>query len=177
MNYMVKKFSIPLIHIKIDEWEFKKKEIIKLFSSSNLKIDKLEKVKSDFFNKKKNYNNKIQKIFSNEIKSLEEVVNIKNFIVSNSWIESADRSMFHQIHNHGALGYSAVCFINYDETQHTPTQFISPFNDFINGSILSYSPEQISEGSILFFPSIIHHYTIPNESDIERIILSFNLSQ
>jgi len=177
MNYMINIFSIPLIHLQLDEWEFKKKEIIKLFSSSNLKIDKLEKVKSDFFTKKKNYNNKIQKIFSNEIKSLEEVVNSENFIVSNSWIESAEKNMYHQIHNHGALGYSAVCFVDYDETHHSPTQFVSPFNNFFNGSILSYSPEQISEGSLLFFPSMIHHYTTPNESDIERTILSFNLSQ
>ena len=177
MNYMINMFSIPLIHVQIDEWEFKKKEIIKLFSSSNLKIDKLEKVKSDFSTKGKSYNGKVQKIFSNEIQTLAQFTEMKNLRVSNSWIESADRNMYHQIHNHGALGYSAVCFVDYDETHHFPTQFVSPFNNFLNGSILSYSPEQISEGSLLFFPSMIHHYTTPNESDIERTILSFNLSQ
>jgi len=177
MNYMINNmFSIPLVHIKVDEWERKKNDITKIFSKSDLTIDPLEKVRSDFSTKGKSYNGKVQKIFSNEIQTLEQFGDMKNLRVSNSWIESADRNMYHQIHNHGALGYSAVCFVDYDETHHSPTQFVSPFNNFLNGSILSYSPEQISEGSLLFFPSMIHHYTIPNESDIERTILSFNIT-
>ena len=175
MNYTVNMFSIPLIHIQINEWEFIKKEIKKLYSKSDLTIDYFEKVRSDFYSKKK-YNKKIQSIFYKEIEALEEMIGEKKFSVSNSWIETSEKNMFHQVHNHGPVGFSAVCFVDYDENIHSPTQFVSPFNNYLNGSIVSHSPDHVSEGSILFFPSMIHHYTIPNDSDVERTILSFNLS-
>ena len=175
MNYAVDMFSIPLIHISISDWKSTKKEIKKLYSQSDLTIDSLEKVKSDFYSEKK-YNKKIQNIFYKEIKALEQMIGEKKFFVSNAWIETSEKNMFHQVHNHGPIGFSAVCFVDYDENLHSPTQFVSPFNNYLNGSIVSHSPDHISEGSILFFPSMIHHYTIPNDSDTDRTILSFNLS-
>ena len=33
----------------------------------------------------------------------------------------------------------------------------------------------VEEGDLILFPSLIHHYTTPNQSDTERIVLSFNL--
>ena len=34
----------------------------------------------------------------------------------------------------------------------------------------------IKEGDLVLFPSFIHHYTRPSQSDSERIVLSFNLN-
>jgi hypothetical protein len=143
----------------------------------NLKQDSSERVKSDFFKSNTdNYSKKIQTILTRELQIAKTNLGIETFLVSNSWFEKAEKNMYHQTHNHGPLGFSAVCFIQYDDSIHTPTQFVSPFNNFVSGSVLSHSPEHIKEGSLIFFPSIIHHYTIPNDSEKERIILSFNLS-
>ena len=177
-TYLMSMFYVPLLHIVIDGWKKKKSNLLKIIEKRKFSYGYMEIIKSDFYKEnQQSYAKKIQDILSYEIKNAGTHFGFENLNVINAWFEKAERNMYHQIHNHGALGYSAVCFVDYDETHHSPTQFISPFNNFFNGSILSYSPEQISEGSLLFFPSMIHHYTIPNESDIERTILSFNLSQ
>jgi hypothetical protein len=82
--------------------------------------------------------------------------------------------MNHGPHNHGMGGLAAVCFLNYDENEHTPTQFISPYQNTLNGYFLNHS-EKISEGSMLIFPSNITHYTEPNQSKKSRIIFSMNV--
>ena len=84
--------------------------------------------------------------------------------------------MYHELHNHGQLGYSATCFLSFDPKVHTPTQFIAPFNNPLNGLIVKHIPENITEGTLLFFPSMLLHYTQPNLSTKERIVLSFNLA-
>lgn len=170
-------FRIPLIHLQIEEWSSKKSKLLSMLREDSLTQNNLEKVKSNFFRKDKEKDNKkIQSILSTELRIVKTNLGIENLKISNSWFEVAEKEMYHQVHNHGPVGFSSVCFIEYDEDKHNPTQFISPFNNFIDGSILSHSPEHITEGSIIFFPSLIHHYTIPNYSSNKRIILSFNLS-
>ena len=51
---------------------------------------------------------------------------------------------------------------------------MSPFPNFLTGLQLTYTPE-VDEGSIIFFPSYISHFTEPNLSDENRLIVSFNL--
>ena len=44
----------------------------------------------------------------------------------------------------------------------------------ITGEVIHYEPD-VEEGDLILFPSFIHHYTTPNQTDTERIVLSFNL--
>jgi ectoine hydroxylase-related dioxygenase (phytanoyl-CoA dioxygenase family) len=59
--------------------------------------------------------------------------------------------------------------------KHTPTHFLNPFITS-NPDEQYFVPDGVGEGSILFWPSPILHYTESNKSDVDRIILSFNLS-
>ena len=95
--------------------------------------------------------------------------------VNGSWIERSTKGMHHNIHNHGATGYSAACYVCYNSNIHSPTQFVSPFNNPITGEVIHYEPD-VEEGHLILFPSFIHHYTTPNQTDVERIVLSFNLN-
>ena len=94
--------------------------------------------------------------------------------VNGAWIERSTKGMHHNIHNHGATGYSAACYVCYNSNIHSPTQFVSPFNHPITGEVMHYEPD-VEEGDLILFPSLIHHYTTPNQSNTERIVLSFNL--
>ena len=46
------------------------------------------------------------------------------------------------------------------------------FDQDINSSKLTYQPEL---GDIVFFPSSLHHRTIPFLTDTDRVIVSFDL--
>jgi len=169
-------FFVPLIHLKVKNWNEKKLRLLDLYSNTidNIKFTANE-IYTDFYKNNFTSLKDVECIFDEEIKEFCSLIDVKS-VVLNSWFELARKNSHHTIHNHGALGYSSVCFIKFNSEHHTPTKFISPFLNFLTGETIYYYPNNIEEGSIIFFPSSINHYTDPNISDEERLIISFNLN-
>jgi hypothetical protein len=174
MEFKNTMFEVPIYHYVIGDWDLKKKKLMEIYASLKLTI-KDDTVKTDFNQPDRTpYWNEIKNILGYELNAFSQETN-QSLRQTGYWFESSSRGMYHEIHNHGAIGYSSVCFVQYHSRIHTPTKFVAPFNHFWSGEQLTFSPDIIGEGSIIFFPSAIHHFTNPNESDHERIILSFNL--
>lgn len=175
---LVHMFYVPLITFACENWENKKNEINKL--PSKPKTYKDTGVSTDYFTQlhdnKFQYNDIVHKIFASEIDALCKMLGMVKAKVSSSWIQTYKFKAWHEIHNHGSVGYSGICYVDFDKHQHNATQFICPFNNFIAGDILTYTKMDIEEGMVSFFPSVIHHQVIPNKSKKVRKILSFNLS-
>ncbi len=177
-NYRHNMFEVPFLHFKVSEWELKKKKLVSLMNESKFE-ERSNKLITDFNlqndNQNFQYNFEIANIFFEEMFLFKEYFEFEAIELTSSWFEVSNKNSHHTTHNHGATGYSSVCFIDYDSNFHTPTKFISPFNNFIDGQVLTYTPEDVEEGSLIFFPSAIHHYTLPNTSEVPRAILSFNI--
>jgi hypothetical protein len=167
-------FKIPLLHLQVRNWNVKKKNLLEIVNGSNLIVEQ-DNIKTDYHNQVGEYNDKISEILKEEIEIFCNYFKFNHCKMLGSWFEIAELGNDHVIHNHGPIGYSSVCYVDYNKDVHTPTQFISPFHNFLDGSVLHYEPK-IEEGSIIFFPSAIMHYTKPNNSKIKRTILSFNLN-
>jgi len=167
-------FNIPFVILKCDNWKHKKQKLIELSASQTMFRDKT--IKTDFFNNLGNlYCEEISSLFKDEIETAYNQLKItEKMKLSQAWFEFAEKGMHHPIHNHGAIGYSAICYLEYSPKLHTATTFIAPYNNFIDGQTLDVTLD-VAEGSIVFFPSVIHHYSMPNQSDTVRKILSFNL--
>lgn len=168
-------FPLPLFHVRISDWVNVKPKIEKLISDNTFSKNGPENILTDFYSNKNIYNNSVEEIFKKELNQLYKRIGALNYKVKSSWIEVSKNGMHHDIHNHGMLGISSVCYVKYNHRVHTPTQFICPFNNFRNGLIIREEFKNIREGSLIFFPSFINHFTNPNTSDEERIILSFNV--
>lgn len=171
-------FFVPIINLKVCNWQEKKKKLLKLYdeTSPNIQLHGEDRqIYTNYFKDCFEIKSEVQYILYEEIKSLCGYILQKNFLVTGAWFQKTEKSGFHPIHNHGPIGYSSVCFINYNKKLHAPTHFIAPFLNFFDGTTLYYTPENIEEGSIIFFPSSINHYTNPNSINDERLILSFNL--
>jgi hypothetical protein len=166
-------FTVPLIKTQIKNWENKKIKLLEYCNNLNT-IDG-EFLKTNYFSGSNLDLVNIKEILSEEIKEFNDTFNL-NVKVTSSWVEKQYKGMCHKIHNHGQTGFSAVCFIDFCPFEHQATTFISPFSDFIYGYILSHIPQDVVEGTLLFFPSSILHYTESNKSEIPRTIASFNLS-
>ena len=178
-NYIMGMFQIPLAHLKIKDLQDKKTKILDLYKAEKT-VHKEEHIITDFhYNTKKgyDYSSEVYTILKEEIDSFTSKMGLVNYFVRNSWMEISKDDMDHKVHNHGALGFSSVCFVEYNEKIHKPTHFISPFGDYETGSLIYFIPPNIGEGSLIFFPSSINHFTVPSRSDKERIILSFNLNK
>lgn len=177
--YRTNMFEIPFLKIEVSDWELKKEKLKSLMKESEFE-QRSNNLVTDFNiqseNSKFRYNSEIGNLFLEELLFFKEYFGFREVYLSSSWFEISNKNSHHTTHNHGATGYSSVCFIDYDSNLHTPTKFISPFNNFIDGQVINYTPEDIKEGSLIFFPSLIHHYTVPHNSEKSRKILSFNLN-
>lgn len=190
-NYLIPIFSVPLLHLRIDNWENKKEKLYELYNQvfTNPEIFKTFSdcpfdVETDYhhnFNtecdtQKSNLSDDVSEIFVDELDFISEVFEM-DVNVKNSWFERASTAKFHTVHNHGNNGFSCVVFMKYCHEKHTPTVFLDPITAS-NGPLSPQmqEPPGIKEGSMIVFPSYLYHFTNPNTSDSERIILSFNLS-
>jgi hypothetical protein len=171
-EYIEPMFAVPIFHLYAEDWDSKKKLLQSLSSHQEFKKEEGEYVASDFRSKKVEWT-KIELVIRNELEKFKKEVNLP-LEVDAYWFEKGGRGDQHLIHNHGAIGFSAVMYIDYDPEEHTPTQFVCPFNNVI-GWVDVYSPRDIRSGSVIFFPSFVGHYTLPCESEKERLVLSWNM--
>ena len=171
-EYIEPMFAVPIFHLYAEDWDSKKKLLQDLSSHQEFKKEEGEYVPSDFRSKKVQWE-KIELLIRKELEKFKKQVNLP-LEVDAYWFEKGGKGDQHLIHNHGATGFSAVMYIDYDPEEHTPTQFVSPFNNVI-GWVDVYSPRDIRSGSVVFFPSFVHHYTLPCESEKERLVLSWNM--
>jgi ectoine hydroxylase-related dioxygenase (phytanoyl-CoA dioxygenase family) len=176
MSPIISLFSIPLVKFSIEKWQVKKKEL----------IDLKEKIKDLFGRHQADYTDTnyhqdshiliepITKILSEELSLFLSAISLKSCSIKEAWYEQASHNDFHEVHSHGSIGYSSVCYIEFDKKEHTGTKFLCPFENFLTGSCMT-GEVNVDEGDIIFFPSSLVHYTIPNKSNKERLVLSFNL--
>jgi len=180
-DYIIPLFSVPLFHYKVENWPEKKERLLELYNSrveSNLlkKTGGTLDVDTDYhanYDNEYNYSDEITDIFESELMDFSETSNLQ-IEVNSTWFERSSKNSSHACHNHGPMGYSAVCFIQFDPKHHTPTVFMNPLTAAV--SPCSLMPPGIREGSLILFPSYLLHFTNSNESDLDRIILSFNLN-
>jgi hypothetical protein len=183
-EYLIPMFSVPLLHLKVEDWAEKKAALLEMYEKRSSEKEKFKiatgsesslDVETDYHynhDTGETYDQDISEIFKGELETLADTFEC-GVEVCTSWFERAKTRKFHQVHNHGCQGWSAVCFIQFDPKHHTPTVFLNP--NLADTEICNTVPPGVREGSIIFFPSYVLHYTAPNESDMDRIILSFNL--
>lgn len=171
-DYSENMFFVPIVHIECRDWNKKQKKLMEYFEEVDIEFKSYNW--TNYYDDPKKLNKKIETLFSEELDAFLDQVNIGTKKIHSSWFEAAIDGNFHMPHTHGGTGYSAVCYVKYDPKEHLPTIFNAPFLDFCTGDVLEYR-HTVDEGSLIFFPSSIVHYTLPNKSEKERIILSFNI--
>lgn len=173
-NYF-EEFTIPYWQSKVKNWEKKKKILLSLYNSNknNMKIGD----QYTDYDSKNNYHFQIQSILSPELYEARKALDLEKytFEVNTAWFQLYEQYQHHTIHNHGINAFSSVCYVEYDHTEHEPTTFVCPFNNYINNNVIEFTPSGIEEGSIIFFPSNVPHFVAPNKSTKSRLILSFNI--
>jgi hypothetical protein len=177
-EYHENMFSIPIFHFHVNDWEIKKEKIIDIASKANMTKDiGGDYCSHDYFDNQQSYSHELMPLVIPESQRLVDHIGSDiRYSVDRFWFESSSYGECHTPHNHGSTGFSAVMFVDYDEKEHEPTNFLCPFNNFLNGVDLKYIPPDITSGSVIFFPSAIHHFTTPNRSHKSRLILSWNMN-
>ena len=195
-------FAVPLLHIKISNWQDKKDKLLELFESGKEWMNYLDTVNTTYTTSKhlkdktqkeilernnwnKHFSETIDDIFYEEKKIIYETFgNPEGFPnqtakIEYAWFQEQKKGMFHGPHTHGCAPgrLGSVCFIEFDENIHTPTEFISPFPNILElEKDLIHREKNITSGSLIVFPANTIHYTLPNQFEESRIILSMNIT-
>ena len=179
-------FYIPLVHIVLDEDTDELKTCNEYLTSA---------VQSDTVNIGNEYVENYRRLeqFPKTKDILTRVCNstIKNilkydseFSITTSWLTKHKKGEECQLHNHKNCMFSAVYYYgDYDEKS-APITFKNPLPDLstymvnpngknpFNIPFMEMSPQK---GSLIIFPSYLFHSVLPNNSDIDRLSLAFNL--
>ena len=165
--------NIPFYHYKVNNWREKKEQLLDFVSTLSFKFkDQI----ADLYTTYGDQTSSIPlKILEDDIVKFTTEVKYSGEMDADIWFQKYYENQFHSPHNHGAIGYSSVLYINFDKRIHDGTRFLAPFND-PDGKHIEFAPD-VDEGSLIFFPSYLNHYTLPNKSDTIRVIMSMNLKR
>mgnify|MGYP001347824696 CR=1 FL=1 len=174
-------FSIPLIHYKIENWEHNKKRILDALPPEEKGIDhktyRADKLTTDWAKWQSDIDRlpSYAPVLIDIIKPyLEKFVGDMPICFTDMWYQKYYNGSYHNVHNHGAIGWSSVVFIEFDPKVHTATRLLSPFGNHIDGTIIEYIPK-IEEGDMILFPSSILHESGVQRTDKRRTIISYNI--
>ena len=163
--------NIPFYHYKVNNWKEKKEQLLDFASNLSFKyFDHISDLHTTYGDQT---SSEALKIIDDELIKFTNEVKFSGEMVAEIWFQKYYENQFHSPHNHGAIGYSSVLYINFDKRIHVGTRFLAPFND-PDGNHIEFAPD-VDEGSLIFFPSYLYHYTLPNKSDTIRIIMSMNI--
>ena len=165
--------TIPFYHYKLDNWKEKKEQLLDIVSKLLFKTN--DKI-SDLYTTYGDVNQTSARVFDileDDIRKFTAEVKYSGEIGADVWFQKYNENQFHSPHNHGAIGYSSVLYINFNKKLHKETRFLAPFNS-PEGNEVDFAPD-VDEGSFIFFPAYLKHYALPNKSEDVRIIMSMNI--
>lgn len=171
-------FSVPIWRIRTNDWKRKKKEIKK-----HIDFKRLEKKGAHTFSTDRqalrregtSYIPQFSDIFKDELDSFLDQIKRDQMIITDIWTVTYKKHELQSVHNHGSKGFSSILFLDFDPKKHIPTCFISPFPDPYTDSTSWYIPSDIREGDFIFFPSLVLHHFMPNQSFKVRRCIGFDI--
>src|SRR6056300_988027 len=160
--------SIPIFKFNIKKWKDHKEKILtKVLSSPSgvpENVSGKRGCKTSYFVE---YDQEVYKDFLELISPVFDITN-KHGIpigdIKHVWYQRYVKGDYHPKHNHENGKWSGVFYANYDPLVHKPTVFYT--EDKLDLEIV--------EGDLVLFPGPLLHGVLPSESDVERIIFSFN---
>lgn len=176
MKNYIEKFTIPYWQLQVDDWSNKKSKLLDLYHSRHRHMLYGEQITD--YNSNNNYHLVVQDILEEDLLRARRALDLDHFpgTIQSCWFQGYERSHYHGIHNHGIGGFSSVLFIEFDPEYHEATTFVAPFNEWLRNDMIEWKPDNVTEGTMIFFPMNLPHFAPTNTSDVPRLILSCNIA-
>tara|TARA_R100000908_G_C3697911_1_gene109571 strand:+ start:126 stop:752 length:627 start_codon:yes stop_codon:yes gene_type:complete len=170
MLHTERQIVYPFFHFSLSQWLGKKQLILKNLPKTGFTdYHELERSEDNI----PEYAQVVHECINDEMQKVARIIGYPAVLLG-MWFERSAKNQRHSAHNHGACGYSAVLYVDFDPEVHDSTRFYMPFPDPMTGSITNFNPP-VKEGDLIVFPSYMLHEATPNQSDKDRLVVSFNL--
>ena len=118
-------FDFPSYRYEIDDWESKKKELLKQIDKQEFVRTKLQCFETDRQTNDRSYIHDLEKILRPTLIEFCEEEQV-NCVLKDAWCVKYKKGDHQTIHNHRSCGYSGILYLQYDPEVHTPTCFMAP---------------------------------------------------
>ena len=167
-------FSVRYVSVQTDDWDSKKAKLKALLRESDFERRDLAQFETDRHLNGNRYVKDFCQIFNTELNRFGMEMGLTELEVISTWAVRYGRDDYHSVHNHRSTGYSGILYVDFDEEEHTPSVHISPWNNPVS-DMTDYSVPRAIEGTMIFVPSNVLHFTRPNQSDKIRSIVAFDM--
>ena len=167
-------FSVRYVSVQTDNWDEKKKELKGLLYEHEFERLDMAEFDTDRHINNNRYVGDFCRIFTDELNKFGMEMGLRRLDIGAMWAVKYGRGDYHAVHNHRSTGYSGILYVDYDEDEHTPSIHVSPWNDPLTDTTQLAAPG-VREGTMIFVPSNVLHYTKPNNSDKLRQIVAFDM--
>lgn len=166
-------FKYPSFQYELDDWEFRKKGLLKRINKQEFIRTELQTFNTDRSTNSKTYVRYLEDFLRPTLQEFCEEAKV-TCSISDAWCVKYDKGDYQGPHNHRGWGYTGVLFVEFDPRVHGGTVYIAPWQDPSTDTTTLIQP-QVKEGSLVIVPSYTLHYAPPNTSSKRRTILSFDL--
>lgn len=167
-------FSVRYVSVQSEDWESKKAKLKSLLRNEEFERSGLAQFETDRHNNSNRYINDFYQIFGDELNRFGLEMGLSELRIGAMWAVRYELGDYHAVHNHRSTGYSGILYVDYDEQEHTPSIHVSPWNNPVS-DMTDLAAPPVKEGTLMFVPSNVLHYTRPNESEKLRQIVAFDM--
>lgn len=168
-------FVVPIFKYECKDWDFKKKKILSRIKNKNFNRSLLQTFNSDRGSNDSLFRSCFVETFAEELTEFAKELGVQKITVTDVWTVKYDNDDYQGPHNHRSYSYSGILYTEYDSKVHQPTIFVGPWNDPITDTTQLRMPQDVKEGTMIFFPSVLLHYAPQNKSHKKRTVVSFDL--
>ena len=167
-------FDYPSYMYKVEDWDFKKKGLLKRLEKQKFVRTELQEFETDRGTNNKAYVPYLAELLRTELSLFCAEAEV-TCGMTDAWCIKYHKGDQQTVHNHRSFGFSGVLYVEYDPKVHAPTTFVAPWNDpRTDRTLLSYPP-MVEEGFLFIVPSYTLHYVPYNTSRKQRVVVSFDL--
>ena len=125
--------------------------------------------------------NELQKnimLYFNDLGFCTKIANV-DIVIRESWFTRTQKNEYHHRHLHACSEMSGVYYVKTNGNEgsinfHQPSKALFASRIFLNQTReIEHKP---MVGKLILFPSLIEHHVVSNQTDEDRISLSFNMS-
>ena len=167
-------FEFPSFQYQIKDWEFKKKGLLKRIKDEKFIRTDLQTFETDRQTSNKSYLYYLSDLIEPELSEFCKEAKV-TCSMTDAWTVRYQKGDRQTIHNHRRWGFSGIIFLEFDPKIHTPTCFVSPYQDPRTDTTTIVKPADVEEGDMIIFPSYTLHYVEPNNYRKRRSVISFDL--
>ena len=113
-------------------------------------------------------------LLGNEFKLFQDETGLPSISLIDIWFVEYEKGDYQLPHNHRSNGFSGILYVNFNEEKHPLTTIIQPWNGIFDDETKMINVYG-KEGTLIIMPSNLLHFSIPNQSDHKKTVISFDL--